>query len=177
MRQGGQRSRRLRLPGLLVGLGLLGCGGPNSLSGSVDELFSLEVSRVDVLRNAEALQVSYYRNNGLDVDLVARLSVSTEGLELKPGGKVDLGGTTPSGLARATVVHLAAGEPARVFAPVDKGDLLIDEGGDVDQPTRGNFSLSFQRGEAYGAGRSLQGRFSSPAAVDAGFGPEPIPLP
>jgi len=177
MSPGSQRLKRLRLPGLLLGWGLLGCGSANSLSGSVDELFPLEVSRVEVLRNAEALQVSYYRNNGLDVDLVARLSVATEGLELKPGTKVNLAGMTPSGVARATVVHLAAGEPARVFAPVDKGDLQIDEGGAVEQPIRGDFSLSFQRGDAYGAGRSLQGRFSTPSALDAGFGPEPLPQP
>jgi len=166
----------LRLSGLLAGLGLLGCGGANSLSGSVEELFSLEVSRVEVLRNGEALQVSYYRNNGLDVDLVARLSVATEGLELKPGSKVTLSGKTDSGRERATVVHLAAGEPARIFGPVDKGDLELDEGGGIDQPTRGNFSLSFQKGDSYGAGRSLEGRFSA-LAMDAGFGPEPIPLP
>jgi hypothetical protein len=153
-------------------VGLLGCGGANSLSGSVEELFSLEVSRVEVLRNPEAFQVSYYRNNGLDVDLVARLTVATEGIELRPGSKVDLGGNTPSGLARATVVHLAAGEPARIFAPVDKGDLELDEGGGVGQPTRGSFSMSFRRGEGYGAGRSLEGRFAS-LVMDAGYGPEP----
>jgi len=168
--------RMWRGAGLLAGLGLLGCGGPNSLSGSVDELFSLEVSRVEVLRNAEALQVSYYRNNGLDVDLVARLTVATEGLELTPGSTVNLSGNTDSGRARATVVHLAAGEPARVFGPVDKGDLELEEGGGIDQPTRGNFSMSFQRGDGYGSGRSLEGRFAS-TAMDAGFGPEPIPLP
>lgn len=169
--------KRLRRPGLLAGLGLLvGCGGPNSLSGSVEELFSLEVSRVEVLRNAEALQVSYYRNNGLDVDLVVRLSLATEGLDLRPGSKVNLAGTTEAGVARTTVVHLAAGEPARVFAPVDKGDLELDEGGGVDQPTRGNFSLSFMRGDGFGAGRSLEGRFAS-LAMDAGFGPEPLPPP
>ena len=162
----------LRLSGLLAAVGLLGCGGANSLSGSVEELFSLEVSRVEVLRNAEALQVSYYRNNGLDVDLVARLTVATEGIELRPGTQVDLGGSTPSGRARATVVHLAAGEPARIFGPVDKGDLKLDEGGGVGEPTRGDFSMSFQRGEGYGAGRSLEGRFAS-LAMDAGYGPEP----
>lgn len=166
----------LRLSGLLVAGGLLGCGGNNSLSGSVEELFSLEVSRVEVLRNAEALQVSYYRNNGLDVDLVARLSVATEGLELKPGSKVSLAGKTDSGQLRATVVHLAAGEPARVFAEVDKGDLELDEGGGIDQPTRGNFSMSFKKGDDYGSGRSLEGRFAG-LAMDAGFGPEPLPLP
>jgi len=162
----------LRLSGLLAAVGLLGCGGANSLSGSVEELFSLEVSRVEVLRNTEALQVSYYRNNGFDVDLVARLTVATEGIELTPGSKVSLAGNTPSGVARASVVHLAAGEPARIFAPVDKGDLELEEGGGVDQPTRGNFSLSFQRGDGYGAGRSLEGRFSA-LALDAGYGPEP----
>lgn len=172
----GWAMRTVGLAGLVLGACLLpGCGG-GPLSGSVDELFSLEVSRVEVLRNAEALQVSYYRNNGLDVDLVARLTVATEGLELKPGVKVDLAGTTPSGVARATVVHLAAGEPARVFAPVDKGDLKLSEGGEIDQPTRGNFSLSFKRGVEFGSGRSLEGRFASTAS-DAGFGPEPLPSP
>jgi hypothetical protein len=176
MKEQGHMLKGLRLSGLLAGLGLLGCGGANSLSGSVEELFSLEVSRVEVLRNDEALQVSYYRNNGLDVDLVVRLTVATEGLELRPGSKVNLAGNTDSGRARATVVHLAAGEPARIFAPVDKGDLELDEGGGIDQPTRGNFSMSFQKGGGYGAGRSLEGRFAS-LAMDAGFGPEPIPLP
>ncbi len=149
-----------------------GCGGDNSLSGSVGDLFSLEVSRVEVQRNAEALQVSYYRSTATDVDLVVRLSVDTEGLELKPGKEVDLAGRTPSGHARATVVHLAAGEPARVFAPVEKGDLVLDEGGNPGESTRGDFSLSFKKGEGYGAGRTLGGRFSAMAA-DAGFGPEP----
>jgi hypothetical protein len=172
MKEQGRMLRVLRLSGLLAAVGLLGCGGANSLSGSVEELFSLEVSRVEVLRNAEAFQVSYYRNNGLDVDLVARLTVATEGIELRPGSKVDLAGLTPSGLARATVVHVAAGEPARVFGPVEKGDLELDEGGGIGESTRGDFSMSFKRGEGYGAGRSLEGRFTS-LAFDAGYGPEP----
>jgi hypothetical protein len=157
---------------LLAGMGLWGCGESNSLSGSVEELFSLEVSRVEVLRNDNALQVSYYRNNGLDVDLVARVTVATEGLDLRPGSTVNLAGNTDSGAARTTVVHLAAGEPARVFAPVDKGDLELDEGGGIGQPTRGDFSMSFQQGDGYGAGRTLEGKFTS-TALDAGFGLEP----
>lgn len=160
------------LSGALVGG--VGCGADNSLSGSVEDLFPLEVSRVEVQRNTGAFQVSYYRSTATDVDLVVRLSVDTEGLDWKPGRKVSLGGQTPSGHARATVVHLAAGEPARVFAPVDKGDLVVDEGGEPGQPTRGDFSLSFQKGDGFGAGRTLGGRFSSPA-LDGGFGPEPLP--
>jgi hypothetical protein len=165
---------RQGLVGLLVAGGLLGCGGPNSLSGSVEELFPLEVSRVEILRNAEALQVSYYRNAGQDVDLVVRLTLAAEGLDLRPGKKVNLAGATASGTARTTVVHLSAGEPARILGPVDKGDLSLDEGGSIGQPTSGDFSLSFQRGDSYGAGRSLEGRFSA-VAQDASFGPEPLP--
>jgi len=171
MRLQGRTMSGWKLAGLLASVGLWGCGESNSLSGSVEELFSLEVSRVEVLRNTEALQVSYYRNNGLDVDLVARVTLATEGLDLQPGSKVDLAGNTPSGVVRTTVVHLAAGEPARIFALVDKGDLELDEGGGIDQPTRGDFSMSFQRGDGYGAGRSMEGRFSS-VALDAGFGPD-----
>lgn len=158
--------------GLAAAAGLLGCGQANSLSGSVSELFPLEISRVEVQRNAEALQVSYYRNAGADVDLVVRLTVATEGLELKPGKKIDLAGTTPSGHARATVVHLAAGEPSRVFGPVDKGDLQLDEAGKTGEPTRGDFSLSFQKGAEYGSGRTLVGSFSA-ETQDGSFGPEP----
>ncbi|MFP2904457.1 hypothetical protein ACLESD_05255 [Pyxidicoccus sp. 3LFB2] len=162
------------LAALVCGAGLTACGlSDNELSGSVSELFPLgNVSRVEVLRNAEALQVSYYRNNELDVDLVVRLTVATEGLELRPGSKVNLAGMTPSGVARATVVHLNAGEPARAFAPVENGDLQLDEGGNPGETTRGDFSMSFQKGDGYGAGRSLEGAFKA-TAVDARFGPEP----
>lgn len=163
----------LGLAGLALGAGLTACGlSDNELGGSVSELFPLgNVSRVEVLRNTEALQVSYYRNNEQDVDLVVRLTVATEGLDLRPGAKVNLAGTTPSGVARATVVHLNAGEPARVFAPVEKGDLELDEGGNPGQSTRGDFSMSFRKGDGYGAGRSLEGTFAA-TALDASFGPE-----
>ncbi|MFP2931807.1 hypothetical protein ACLESO_42855 [Pyxidicoccus sp. 3LG] len=162
------------LAGLTSVAGLTACGlEDNTLAGSVSELFPIgDVSRVEVLRNAEALQVSYYRNNELDVDLVVRLTVATEGLDLRPGSKVDLAGTTPSGQARASVVHLNAGEPARVFAPVENGDLRLDEGGNPGETTRGDFSMSFRKGEGFGAGRSLEGAFKA-EAMDASFGPEP----
>jgi hypothetical protein len=174
VREGARVLAAVGLSGALVGAGLVGCGADNSLSGSVGDLFPLEVSRVEVRRNAQALQVSYFRSTATDVDLVVRVSVDTEGLELKPGQKVDLAGETSAGHARATVVHLAAGEPARVLAPVEKGDLVLDEGGGPGEPTRGDFSMSFQQGEGYGAGRTLSGRFSA-QALDGGFGPEPLP--
>ncbi|QAT82819.1 putative lipoprotein [Corallococcus coralloides] len=168
----GRAVAALGLAAVLSGAGVIACRGDNELSGSVSELFPVtDVSRVEIRRNPEALQVSYFRNNGLDVDLVARLTVDTEGVDLKPGTKVQLGGTTPSGRERASVVHVAAGEPARVFTQVERGDLVLDEGGNVGEATRGDFSLSFKKGDGYGAGRSMEGTFNS-LALDAGFGPD-----
>lgn len=144
-------------------------GGPNSLGGSASELFPLEVSRVDVLRNEEALQVSYYRNRDADVDLVVRLSVALEGLELLPGQEIDLAGEYAPGHLRTTIIHLPGGEPARALPPVKAGDMVITRGGGIDEPTEGNFSVSFEQNGGYGSGRTLYGNFSG-VAVDAGFG-------
>lgn len=149
---------------------LSGCGADNSLGGSVSELFDLEVSRVEILRNAEALQVSYYRNRAANVDLVARLTVALEGLTLQPGEKIDLAGTYAADHLRTTVVHIAGDEPARVFPPVKQGELNLTEGGNVGEVTRGEFSLSFEQNGGYGSGRTLFGTFRAPAQ-DAGFDP------
>lgn len=147
-----------------------GCGADNALGGSVSELFSLEVSRVEVLRNADALQVSYLRNRGAEVDLVARLTVALEGLSLAPSEKVDLAGEYAPGHLRTTVVHISGGEPARVFPPVKQGDMTLSEGGGVGEATRGEFSLSFEQNGEYGSGRTLFGTFRA-QAQDAGFDP------
>lgn len=160
------------LAGVLTAGLLTGCLEDNTLSGSVSELFPIEVSWVEVRRNPQALQVSYYRNTAVDVDLVVRVTVDTAGLELTPGRRINLAGEVSPGQARTTVVHLAAGEPARVFVPVANGDLVLEQGGRPGELTRGNFSMSFRTGQGYGAGRSLAGRFAA-LAEDGGWGPEP----
>ena len=147
-----------------------GCAGDNTLSGSVDALFPLGVSRVEVLRNDEALQVSYLQNHGSDVDLVARVTVSLYGVAVKNGVKVPLQGEGAPGHARTTVIHLATGEPTRLFPPVYLGDLVIEQGGNPGELSRGHFSMSFEQGDDYGAGRTLSGTFAA-TALDAGFGP------
>ena len=148
----------------------VGCGpGDNELGGSISELFPLEVSRVDVLRNEHALQISYYRNHGAEVDLVLRLTVALQDLEVKPGAKLDLAGEYAPGHPRTTVVHIGSGEPTRHFPRVQHGDLTIDEGGNVGEPTRGDFSLSFEQSGEFGSGRTAFGGFNG-TAQDAGFG-------
>ncbi|MFL5322417.1 MAG: hypothetical protein ACJ790_22350 [Myxococcaceae bacterium] len=158
---------RLLLSSLAFAL-LAGCGNDRTLSGSVEELFPLTVSTVDVLRNSDALQVSYYNNRGADLDLVVRVSVATEGLTLTDGKSYKLDGDTPSGVARCTVIHLAGGEPTRTLPRVKNGDLYFGSGARDGEVTKGSFSMSFEENGDYGAGRTLSGNFAG-VAKDAGF--------
>jgi hypothetical protein len=151
-----------------LGLAAAGCAGDNALGGSVSELFPLDISRVEVRRNLEALQVSYYNNRGEDIDLVARVTMATQGLEIRQGQRIDLAGEYQPGHLRTTVMHLAWGEPVRNLPPVKRGDLVISSGGNPGEGTRGNFSMSFDQGGDLGAGRTLYGNFSS-TALDGGF--------
>lgn len=169
---------------LLVALVLSACGLDNSLGGSLGEVFPLDISRVDVHQNAEALQVTYLRNRGVFLDVVVRVSISLAAtgesadggipsLELKPGARFALEGTAPGGVQRTAVTHAPGGEPVRSLPGIKKGDLVITEGGKIGEVTRGNFSMLFdQEGGDIGFGRTLTGTFSG-MTLDAGFGPIP----
>jgi len=149
---------------------VLGCGaGDNSLSGSLGEVFSLDVSTVHVLRNDEAFAVSYEANNGQSIDLVLRFTLALDGVNISPGRTVDLRGMTDGGVVRATFIHQAAGEPTRVLPAVSVGEFSLDEGGNPGQVTSGSFNVSFVNDGSYGSGRGVSGRFHG-TALDAGFG-------
>lgn len=147
---------------------VVACAGDNSLSGSMSEVFPLQVSFVNILRNDQAFQVSYYNNVGIDVDLVAQLTVSLDGWNFQAGHDFPLQGFDDAGF-RATVLHLAAGSPPQPLPQVSLGDLQLNSGGNVGQYTQGNFSMSFVADGGFGGGRTLQGNFSG-HAQDAGFG-------
>jgi hypothetical protein len=151
---------------LLAGFG---CMGDNSLGGSMSEVFPLDVSFVDILRNQQAFQVNYYANNGNDVDLVAQVTLSLDGLNFQPGVDVPLQGLDADGGQRTTVLHLAAGSPPEPLPEVSLGDLQLNSGGDVGESTQGNFSMSFVADGGFGGGRTLYGNFSG-VAQDAGYG-------
>jgi len=157
--------------GVLVGsVAVVACGGENSLGGSVDALFPLQVSFVQILRNEEAFQVGYYNNREHDIDLVAQVTVALFGITLQPGQTVDLAGEYAPGHPRTTIVHAAADEAPRVLPGISRGDLVLGQGGNPDEWTQGNFSVGFAQGSEYGAGRTLYGNFVG-TARDAGFEP------
>lgn len=158
---------------LLAALGVvvsLACGqGDNSLSGSLSEVFDLDVSTVHVIRNDEALVVSYEHNAGRDIDLVLRFTLALDQLPMQNGKSVKLDGFTDGGTLRATFLHNAAGEPARVLPDVSIGEFTLDKGGNPGDDTSGSFSASFVSDGTYGSGRAVSGRFHA-TALDGGYG-------
>ena len=158
---------------LLAALGVvvsLACGqGDNSLTGSLSEVFDLDVSTVHVIRNDEALVVSYEHNAGRDIDLVLRFTLALDQLPMQTGKSVKLYGFTDGGTLRATFLHNAAGEPARVLPDVSIGEFTLDKGGNPGDDTSGSFSASFVSDGTYGSGRAVSGRFHA-TALDGGYG-------
>jgi len=148
----------------------LACGkGDNSLDGSLSEVFDLDVSTVHVLRNDDALVVSYEHNAGRDIDLVLRFTLALDQLALQNGRTINIAGSTDGGTLRATFLHNAAGEPARVLPDVSIGEFTLDTGGNPGDDTKGNFSASFVSDGSYGSGRAVTGRFHA-TALDGGYG-------
>jgi len=148
----------------------LACGkGDNSLDGSLSEVFDLDVSTVHVLRNDDALVVSYEHNAGRDIDLVLRFTLALDQMPLQTGRTVNIAGSTDAGTLRATFLHNAAGEPARVLPDVSIGEFTLDQGGNPGDDTKGSFSASFVTDGSYGGGRAVSGGFHA-IALDGGYG-------
>ena len=149
----------------------VGCGiGDNGLTGSLSEVFPLDVSSVAVLRNDQAFVVQYQANNNNDIDLVLRFTLALDGLpDLKGGMQVNLVGFADGGVERASFVHNAAGEPARVLPTVSIGQFNLDQGGNPGELTAGSFSASFVADGSYGSGRAVTGTFHA-VALDGGYG-------
>ena len=148
----------------------MACGqGENSLDGSLSEVFALDVSTVHVLRNDQALVVSYEANKGRDIDLVLRFTLALDQLQFQNGKTVKIAGYTDGGTLRATFLHNAAGEPARVLPDVSIGEFTLDKGGNPGDDTRGSLSASFVSDGSYGSGRAVSGSFHA-TALDGGYG-------
>jgi len=178
-------TKRAFLAAAVAGVFLASCGPENGLGGSLGEVFPLDISKVEIARNNEALQVTYYLNRGVFLDVVARVSVSLADIDVKPGVVIPLGGMTGDGgvledggvppgvMRRCVVTHAPGGEPVRTMPPVKRGDMVIRAGGEPGSLTRGDFSVLFEsEGGDIGQGRTLYGGFLAEAS-DAGFGELP----
>jgi len=136
------------------------CGG--GLSGSVGQFFALDYSRLEILRDADAFQVTYYQDTPTEIDVVVRLTVVTTGYDFTPGHTFDLAGEYAPGHPRAVVTHAAGGEPARTLPALLHGTLTLDSGGKPGERTQGSFNLSFENeGGDFGNGSTVSGDFDA----------------
>ena len=161
----------LALSSSLLVAAAMACGqGENTLTGSLSEVFPLDVSTVHVLRNDQAFVVQYQANNNNDIDLVLRFTFAIDDLpNFKAGNSYNLAGFTDAGVERASFVHNAAGEPARVLPAVSIGQFNLDQGGNPGELAAGSFSASFVADGSYGSGRAVTGTFHA-VALDGGYG-------
>ncbi|HZW89079.1 MAG TPA: hypothetical protein VFF12_08375, partial [Myxococcaceae bacterium] len=102
-------------------------------------------------------------------DLVLRFTLALDQLPMQTGKTVKINGSTDGGTLRATFLHNAAGEPARVLPDVSIGEFTLDKGGNPGDDTAGSFSASFVADGTYGSGRAVSGRFHG-IALDGGYG-------
>jgi hypothetical protein len=154
---------------------IVACGGNAELSGSVSEIFDIDnISRVEVRRNDQALQLTYLRNRGVFLDVVVRVAVDVSDVDLKANTHLNLADVMDGGTLRTSVVHAPGGEPVRNLPEVSRGDMIVIQGGHVDEQTNGTFSMLFKgEGGDLAQGRTLVGSFAG-VAKDAGYG-EPCP--
>jgi hypothetical protein len=148
--------------GLCAAVAFLASSCGAGLSGSVSQFFALDYSRLEILRDADAFQVTYYRDTATEVDVVVRLTVVTTGFDFTPGHTFDLSGEYAPGHPRAVVTHAAGGEPARQLPELLQGTLTLDSGGTPGARTQGSFNLSFQEtGGDFGEGATVSGDFDA----------------
>ena len=156
---------RMAARGLLGAALLLAVGGCGprmaTLTGSLDQYFSLAFTRHEVLRTHNAFQITYYDLTQVEEDVVARITVVTTGYDFTPGHSYDLSGEYAPGHPRCVVSHAAGNEPPRALPLVIRGKVTLDEGGKLGEETEGSFSLAFGQGGDFGDGRDISGDFAT----------------
>ena len=133
-------------------------------------MFDLDVSTVHVLRNDDALVVSYEHNAGRDIDLVLRFTLALDQLPLQTGRDRE---HRRLHRRRDPPCHLSPQRRRRarpgVLPDVSIGEFTLDQGGNPGDDTKGSFSASFVSDGTYGSGRAVSGSFHA-IALDGGYG-------
>lgn len=166
----------------LVALGLCGCSQPpNSLTGSLDEIASLQFDSTVVRASPDVLVVEYDRfpqggagdaGAGGGTDIPFKMSVKITGLQLNKDLTIDLTSATADGLARTSCVRSVSNDPRRDLPPIKRGELVLDSDVNIGKVATGHFHILFGEGGQIGEGRTVDGTFSAPAQ-DANPGSQP----
>jgi hypothetical protein len=151
------------LPVFALGLlSLTRCSSPNSLNGSVSEMFPLTFNSVDIRSDSQAFVVTYYFTQAAQTITVIQLHVETDGgINFSPGQSINLAGEVSPGRPRTSVLHFdpVSGQSAVVLPPVKRGSLSLSCGLQIGGQSCGSFDMSFVDDGTLGSNRTLGGGF------------------
>jgi hypothetical protein len=113
------------------------CCGPQQIQGSLSTLLNLQYSSVQVaytggsvdggLMTDGQVAVSFLQPSGKSQNAVLIVTEDLSGLEVKPGGKVDLTLVPPSGVGqRGVVTRDVAGDPRTTFPAIQIGSMTLN---------------------------------------------------
>jgi len=121
---------------LTCALGLIGCG-PQQVQGSLSALLDLQYDTVQIAYTGGSVDggamangqvaVRFLQTSGKTENAVLVVTEDIDGLEVKPGGAVDLTLVPPSGVGqRGVVTRDVANDPRKTFPPLQRGSMKLN---------------------------------------------------
>lgn len=160
--------------GLSVGALALLCCGPQKIQGSLSTLLDLEYQSVQlgytggsvdggVMTNGQ-VSVSFLEPSGGSNNAVLVVTEDLSGLEVKPGGSVDLTLVPPSGVGqRGVVTRDVAGDPRKTFPTLQIGRMQLNSTPipGSRKSVSGSFHVTFSLCAEFACGYTAYASFSA----------------
>ena len=154
---------RTRGPPPALALALLGLGacGPHGLEGSLTELLSLRYQSAVAQSDGMQATVRFQVPRGSGQDIVLEVSAQVGDLNVVPYALIDLAETGPNGRERGVVSRTVTGDPLHDFPSILRGALRFDANFPSGTSIPGAFTVTFNEGTSFGAGRTVYGDFQA----------------
>lgn len=141
---------------------LTACGpAPAGVDGSLTEICDLGFDKAVVELGAEAFTLRLVQLRGVNEDSALKVSVRLTGATLIPQVGLNLAEPMQPDGQRAKVGRNVLGDPNKDFPPIERGRIVFDTDPAKSARVSGEFSVKFQQGFAFGAGRTVHGTFEA----------------
>jgi hypothetical protein len=149
------------------------CCGPQEVQGSLSTLLNLKYNSVQVAYTGGSVDggvmangqvaVSFLESSGSSNNAVLVVTEDLSGLQVKPGGSVDLTLVPPSGVGqRGVVTRDVANDPRKTFPPLQVGKMHLNSTpipGSRETVT-GSFNVTFALCPDFACGYTAYASFS-----------------
>jgi hypothetical protein len=150
--------------GGLAAVSMGSCSPPNTLSGSLDSLTSLQFTSVNVRASSTAMVIEYDQPDATSTDVVFKLVINPENLTLSQGLQIDLSELIDPVTPRATASRSIASDPRTQLPPILRGQLTLNDDVSVGGVASGSFYILFGQGGQLGEGTTVNGSFQATVA-------------